>query len=284
MARRWNDIEIVSVDSMQLYREMDIGTGKPSVSDRNEIPHHLLDVADPGDEFSVAEFQTQVARAIEEIERRGRRALLVGGTGLYLRAVVDNFTIPGEFPAVREEIEAEPDTAALHRRLRTLDPAAASRMEPDNRRRVVRALEVTVGSGRPFSSFGPGLGLHPSTRFALAGVWLPRTVVNARIEARFDAMLAGGLLDEVHRLAARPLGLSRTARQALGYRELLAHVEGGTQWDQARADAIRRTRQFARRQRVWFRRDPRLVWHGAPSNPFAVLPALLGDWKVRCQH
>lgn len=284
VARRVAGVELVSVDSMQLYRGMDVGTGKPSPGERREVRHHLLDVADPADDFSVARFQALARRALAEIESRGHRALLVGGTGLYLRAVVDDLAIPGEFPDVRGGLEAEPDTVALHRRLARLDPVAADRMEPTNRRRVVRALEVTVGSGRPFSAFGPGLDAHPPTPFLLAGVWLPRDVMAARIEERFDGMLAAGLVDEVRHLAARPLELSRTARQALGYKELLAHIGGRTGLDDARAEAIRRTRQFARRQRVWFRRDPRIVWHGTATNPFAVLGALLGDWETRCRR
>jgi tRNA dimethylallyltransferase len=277
IARRRPDVELVSVDSMQVYRDMDIGTAKPSPDERAEVPHHLIDLTDPGDDFTVSRFQAAFRRALDAIEGRGHRAVLVGGTGLYLRAVVDRLDIPGRFPHVRDELEAEPDTAALHARLASLDPVAAERMTPTNRRRVVRALEVTLGSGRPFSSFGPGLGAHPPTDIRLVGVWLPREVVARRIEQRFRAMLAAGLADEVRALAARPGGLSRTARQALGYRELLAHVEDGVPLDEATDAAVRRTRAFARRQRVWFRRDPRITWLGAADNPLAVLPALLGD-------
>ena len=148
-----------------------------------------------------------------------------------------------------------------------------------NRRRILRALEVTLGSGRPFSTFGPGIGAYPATRFRLAGLWLPRAAVSGRIGQRFAAMLSAGLIDEVRSLAARPGGLSRTARQALGYREVLGHLEGTTSLDQALADAVKRTRSFARRQRMWWRRDPRITWYGAAENPLAVLPALLGDWR-----
>jgi tRNA dimethylallyltransferase len=267
---------------MSVYRGMDVGTAKLSPAERAEVPCHLLDVADPSEDFSVSRFQAAAAEALAGIEARGRRALLVGGTGLYLRAVVDGLTIPGMWPAVRDRLEKEAATAAgvtaLHGRLAAADPRAAARIEPANRRRIVRALEVTLGSGRPFSSFGPGLGSYPPTRFRFAGVWLPRHVVAARIAARFDAQLAAGFLDEVRALAARPEGLSRTARQALGYREVLDHLAGRTTLDEAAATAVRRTREFARRQRVWFRRDPRIVWFGAAGNPVAVLPALLGHW------
>jgi len=275
----------VSIDSMQVYRGMDVGTAKPTPAEQAEIPHHLIDLADPSEDFTVTRFQAAFAEALAGIEARGHRALLVGGTGLYLRAVVDDLSPPGQWPDVRSQLEAEaaadPDPASLHRRLRELDPVAAGRMEPTNRRRAMRALEVTIGSGRPFSSFGPGLDVHagsgPATRFRMAGIWLPRPVVAARIEARVHAMVAGGLVEEVERLAARPEGLSRTARQALGYKELL----DGLSLDDAVAETIRRTRAFSRRQRMWFRRDPRITWFGAADNPFAVLPSLLGDWG-RC--
>jgi tRNA dimethylallyltransferase len=193
--------------------------------------------------------------------------------------VVDHFTPPGRYPEVRAELEAEPDTVALHRRLHEIDPLAASRMLPSNRRRVVRALEVSLGSGHPFSTFGPGIATFPPTRFRIAGLWLPRGVVGGRIEERFRTMLESGLVGEVGRLAARAGGMSRTARQALGYREVLAHLEEGAPMAAAAADAVRRTKAFARRQRVWWRRDPRITWYGAAENPLAVVPALLGDWK-----
>ena len=276
LARRDPRIELVSVDSMQVYRGMDIGTAKPTPAEQAEVRHHLLDIADPGDEFTVTRFQQAFRVALADVEARGRRALLVGGTGLYLRAVVDDLTIPGRFPEARAEVEAEPDTAALHARLHDLDPAAAARMEPGNRRRIVRALEVTLGSGAPFSSFGPGLEAYPPTPFRLVGVELPTQVVATRIARRYADQLAAGFVDEVRRLAADSQGLSRTARQALGYRELLTHVEEGVTLDEAIDVATTRTRKFARRQRAWFRRDPRIEWLRADDpasliDPLAVL-------------
>ena len=278
VARRLPDVEIVSVDSMQVYRGMDVGTAKPTPAQRAEVPHHLIDLADPDEEFSVARFQRAAREVLAAIERRGHRALLVGGTGLYVRAVVDGLDVPGEWPELRAELEAEADPEVLHRRLAGLDPVAAARTTPTNRRRIVRALEVTVGSGRPFSSFGPGLALHPPSPFRMAGVWLPRQVVSRRIGERVAAMVQAGLADEARALALRPGGLSRTARQALGYRELLDHQAGRWSMEEALDRAVVRTRAFARRQRMWFRRDPRITWYGAADNPFAVLPALLGDW------
>jgi tRNA dimethylallyltransferase len=279
LAAELADVEIVTVDSMQVYRGMDIGTAKPAPAERGGVPHHLLDVADPDEEWTVTRWAVAARAAVADIEARGRRALLVGGTGLYVQALVDGLTPPPPFPTVAAELAAETDTAALHERLARLDPVAAGRIQPTNRRRVLRALEVTLGSGRPFSASGPGLGAYPPTRWRLAGLWGPRARGAARIQARFEAMLDAGFLDEVKALAARPAGLSRTARQALGYRELLAHVEAGADLDAAVDLAVRRTRAFARRQRVWWRRDPRIRWYGAADNPLAVIPALLGEWR-----
>ena len=258
LARRHDDIELVSIDSMQVYRGMDIGTAKPTPAEQAEVRHHLLDLAEPDEDFTVSRFQAAFRVALADIEARDRRAVLVGGTGLYLRAVVDDLTIPGQYPEVWADLDREADTAALYARLDALDPLAASRMDPANRRRVVRALEVCIGSGRPFSSFGPGLDAYPPTPFALVGIDLEHDIVAARIEARYHEQIADGFVAEVERLAMKPL--SRTAAQALGYQELLAYVRGERTLDDALAEAIRRTRRFARRQRSWFRRDPRIQW------------------------
>ncbi|MGH9106554.1 MAG: tRNA (adenosine(37)-N6)-dimethylallyltransferase MiaA [Acidimicrobiales bacterium] len=278
LALRLGDIEIVSADSMQVYRGMDIGTAKLSLPERQGVPHYLLDVADPAEEWDVARFVTGARTAMAEIAGRGHRALFVGGTGLYVHAVVDSFRVPGRWPEVRRQLEEEPETAALYCRLRRLDPVAAALTGPANRRRVLRALEVTLGSGHPFSSYGPGVAAFPPTDWDLAGIWLPRRVVSARVERRFAAMLDNGFVDEVATLAAREEGLSRTARQALGYRELLAHVEKGVPLADAAREAVQRIRRFSRRQRMWWRRDPRVRWFGAPENPLAVLAPLLENW------
>lgn len=288
LARSLGDIEIVSMDSMQVYRGMDIGTATPSVAERDEVPHHLVDVVEPEDEHGVAEHQRLAREAIAAIEARGHRALLVGGTGLYVSAVVDDLVFPGRFPDVAAELAAEDDTAALHRRLVELDPVAADRMEPSNRRRVLRALEVTLGSGRPFSQWGPGLSRYPPTPFVMRGVGLDRTVLDARIAARYRAQVAQGFVEEVRALDARPGELSRTAAQALGYRELLAHLRGELSLEGALAEAITRTRRFARRQERWFRRDPRLAWRrppdDEPENPMALIDALLEDFSGPTRH
>lgn len=281
-------VELVSVDSMAVYRGMDLGTTKPTVAERAEVPYHLVDLVDPDEEFTVTRFQDAARTALTGIAARGHRAVLVGGTGLYLRAVTDDLEFPGRFDEVAADLRSGLDragdegsagrataVAALHDRLAVLDPTAAARIEPGNERRLVRALEVTLGSGRRFSSFGPGLDRYPPTSMALVGLRAEPEETDRRIEARFAAMLEAGLVEEVRRLARRPGGLSRTARQALGYRELLSHVEEGVPLDDAVDQAVRRTRQFARRQWAWFRRDPRIRWVTPDDDPVLVVRALL---------
>ena len=267
LARRDPTWELVSVDSMQVYRGMDIGTAKPTAAERADVPHHLIDLLDPWEDGTVAWFQREANATLAAIEARGRRGLLVGGTALYVQAVVDGLEIPGRFPEARAELDADPDTAGMHRRLATLDPVAAGRMEPGNRRRVVRALEVTLGSGRLFSSYGPGLNAHPETPFRLVGLARASEDLAARIERRYAAQLEAGFLDEARALRDHPQGMSRTAAQALGYKELLEHLEGRSTLDEAVDLAIRRTRRFGRRQRAWFRRDPRITWLDADATP-----------------
>ena len=276
LARARGDCEIVSVDSMCVYREMDIGTSKPDAAARAAVPHHLLDLVDPEEDFTVTRFQATARAALWDIEQRRHHALLVGGTGLYLRAVVDDLSIPSRYPDVAASLEAELDEgraapADLHARLAELDPVGAGRMAPTNRRRVVRALEVTLGAGRPFSQFGPGLEAYPSTGIPQVGLALGPDEVDRRIELRFAAMVESGLVDEVRRLADRPEGISRTARQALGYREVLAHVEDGADLGDCLVEAVQRTRRFARRQASWFRRDPRITWAATPAEATALV-------------
>lgn len=275
---RGEAVEIVTVDSMQVYRGMDIGTAKPTAEERAAVPHHLLDLVDPDAEFSVAEFARAAEEAIDGIEARGASALLVGGTALYLQAVVDRLRVPGRYPEVLADLEADPDTVSLHRRLSELDPLAASRMEPTNRRRVLRALEVTLGSGRPFSSWGPGLGQFPDTPYVLCGLRLPREVLAQRIERRYQDQLDTGFVEEVRRLTDR-FELSRTARQALGYAELLEHLAGRCTLSEAVELAITRTRQFAVRQIRWFRRDPRVAWFDHDGDPRRLAVELDRRWR-----
>ena len=260
VARQRDDVELVTVDSMQVYRGMDIGTAKPTHFEQAEIRHHLLDLCDPDEDYTVARFQRDCLAVLSDIEARGKRAILVGGTGLYLQSITDDLDLPSRFPDVRADIERESDTAVLFARLEQLDPLAASRMEPTNRRRVVRALEVTLGSGQPFSSFGPGLEDYPPAPFPIFGLTMTRDVLDLRIALRYRQQMDTGFLDEVQTLLERPKGLSRTARQALGYAELLAHLEIGLPLDEALETALTRTKRFARRQQRWFGRDPRINW------------------------
>ena len=264
LARRCSDpVEIVSADAMAVYRHMDIGTAKPPPTARAEIPHHLIDVVDPEEEYTVARFADDAAAALAAIGSRGATAIVVGGTGLYVRAVVDEFTVPGQYPEVRAELEAEESVAVLYARLCEADPDAATKMEANNRRRIVRALEVTIGSGRPFSSFGPGVDHYPQTRYRQVGLRLEREELDRRIDARYGLQMDHGFLAEVEALACR--SLSRTASQALGYRELLAHLGGELGLVEALDLARKRTRRFARRQERWFRRDPRITWFEASA-------------------
>ncbi len=257
LARRIGAAQIISADAKAVYRGMDIGTAKPSVEEQAAVPHHLVDVVDPTEDFALGQFQRLVAKAISTIEEAGDLPVIVGGTGLYVQAIVDDFTTPDRFPELAERLEKNPDTAALHAQLLDLDPLAATKMEPTNRRRIIRALEVTLGSGTPFSSFGPGVDAFPPTRFTLIGLEIDRTVMDQRISDRFDAQMTAGFLAEV---ASLPQPLSRTAAASLGYRELLGHLAGRTSETEAVELAKTRTRRFARRQQRWFRRDPRIHW------------------------
>ncbi len=274
--------ELVSVDAMAVYRELDLGTAKPTAAEREAAPWHLIDIVDPSEEFSVAAFQIEARRALSGIDARGRVPLLVGGTGLYHRAVLDDLEIPGRFTEQASELEYRADQpgglAELFGRLCDLDPVAAGRIEPGNRRRIVRALEVTIGAGRPFSSFGPGLVTYRPTNATIIGLEVGRAELDRRLAERFEDQLARGLLAEVRALSSRPGGLSRTARQAIGYRELLGHVEDGVALEQAKTAAVRRLRAFARRQEAWFRRDPRVVWIKAGRDDLCdAVGALVAD-------
>jgi tRNA dimethylallyltransferase len=270
VAEQLGDPELLSIDSMQVYRGMDIGTAKSSLAERARVPHHLLDLVDPSCDFTVAEFQREYRTAVADIARRGKRAILVGGTGLYHRAVIDDLDLPGEWPAIRSGLLAEAEllgSGPLHARLAAIDPVAAARIEPTNTRRIVRALEVCEGSGRPFSSFGPGLDVYPSSPIVQIGLRWDRDVLATRIEQRVHAMIDAGLVDEVSSL--RKTGLSRTAAQALGYKELLAHLDGTQPLAESVDQIVVRTRQFAVRQLRWFQRDPRVRWVDVVHDPVA---------------
>jgi tRNA dimethylallyltransferase len=289
LAAELGDAEIISLDSMQVYREMDIGTAKPSATERAAVVHHLIDVADPCEEWSVRATQDAARTALDDIERRDRRAIFVGGTGLYVRAVVDALDVPGTDAAVRARLHTEAATpdglAAAYARLRRDDPTAAARIVPGNERRIVRALEVIEITGRPFSSFGAGLAEYGRAALdvTMVGLDLPADELRERIARRFAAMRTAGLVDEVRRLAARPAGLSRTASQAIGYKELLAALgadESPDSLDESFVTVVNRTRQFARRQRVWFRRDPRIRWLNPGENSDETVARVLALWHT----
>jgi tRNA dimethylallyltransferase len=258
--------EVALVDSMTVYRGMDVGTAKPSPGERAEVPHHLLDLVDPVEPFSVARFQGLAREALAAIGARGRLALLVGGSGLYYRAVVDDLEFPGTDRAVRGALEAEAAALGpegLHRRLAAFDPEGAAKMEPSNARRTVRALEVAALTGRPFSSFARAWDRYPGDRVRAAGVTVPPAVLRARIEARVRRQLREGLVDEVRGLLDRGFGPFLTASQAIGYLEVAEHLAGRWRLEEVGERMVRRTRALARRQLAWFRRDPRVRWFEA---------------------
>ncbi|GAA4492394.1 tRNA (adenosine(37)-N6)-dimethylallyltransferase MiaA [Actinoallomurus oryzae] len=256
--------EIVNADSMQLYRGMDIGTAKLTEEERRGVPHHLLDIWDVTETASVAEYQRLARRAIVEIHGRGRVPLLVGGSGLYIRAVIDDLDFPGTDPELRARLEAslaEVGPAAMHARLAERDPAAAASILPSNGRRVVRALEVIEMTGRPFSASMPSYdeAKEYATQLGLA---VPRPELDERIALRVDRMWSAGLVEEVRRLEPYGLREGFTASRALGYAQVLRFLAGEWSEERAREETVRSTRRFARRQESWFRRDPRVRWIG----------------------
>ena len=288
-------VELVSMDSMQVYRGMDIGTAKASRAERACVPHHMIDIAEPHEDFSVARFQAEARAAIAEVEARDHRALLVGGTGLYLHAVIDDLTFPGEDLALRASIDeacaTEAGLATAYATLTEADPIAASRMEPGNRRRIVRALEVIELTSRPFSSFGAGIGAAhaPVVPVRIAGLTVDPEWLTPRLDSRIRAMIEVGWIDEVRALLQRPEGWSRTARQAIGYQELAAWIDGGEGAldgsDEASLESVIeaimvRSRQFARRQRAWFRREERITWFAAGSKSPSAAHAVVAWWDA----
>jgi tRNA dimethylallyltransferase len=253
--------EVVNADSMQLYRGMDVGTAKLTTDDRRGVPHHLLDVWDLTRTASVAEYQRVAREAIAEIGARRRVPLLVGGSGLYVRAVLDDLEFPGTDPELRVRLEselAEAGPAVLHARLAERDPAAAASILPSNGRRIVRALEVIEMTGRPFTASMPSY--DDAEDAAQIGLAVPRPELDQRIAVRVHRMWAAGLVDEVRRLEPYGLRDGRTASRALGYAQVLRFLSGEWSEEQAREETVRATRRFARRQESWFRRDPRVRW------------------------
>lgn len=272
--------EIVSVDSTTIYRGMDVGSAKPSREQRARVRHHLVDVADPDEAFTVARYQRLARAAIRDVRARGRRVLLVGGSGLYYRAVVDDLGFPPTDAATRTGLEEEAvaiGSEGLYRRLEALDPVAAGRIEPDNVRRTIRALEVAEVTGRRFSDFAAEWERYPADRVCAAGVDVPRDVLRRRIEERVRVQFARGFVDEVRALRERGLERSPTARQAIGYAEVSRHLAGECSLEEAAALIVKRTKALARRQMAWFRRDPRIRWFTAADDGAAdVLDDVMG--------
>lgn len=270
LAERLGTAEIVNADSMQLYRGMDVGTAKVSAGERRGIRHHLLDVLDVSQPASVAEFQSLARAAIDDCHARGVQPILVGGSSLYVRAVIDRLEFPGTEPAVRARWEAELASAgapALHAVLASRDPAAAAAILPTNGRRIVRALEVIDLTGAPFAATLPGYrSIYPDVR--LIGLEVPRDALDDRIATRVDQMWQTGLLDEVRSL---PIDGTPTASRAIGYQQALASLRGELSEAQAREQTVAATRKFARKQDRMFHQDPRVHWLAFDS------PALLDD-------
>lgn len=256
------DGEIVNTDAMAVYRGMDIGTAKLPQAQRRGVPHHLLDLLDVTEPLTVAEFQGWARAAVVQIRTRGRLPVLVGGSALYTRAVLDRFEFPGTDPVVRRDLEAEladVGPAALHARLAEVDPDAAAAILPDNGRRVVRALEVVRLTGGPFgANLPPHEYADPAT--VQIGVDIDRPTLDARIAERVRAMFDAGFVEEVRRVLAAGLVEGRTARAAIGYRQVAAYLGGETSLDEAVEATMAATRRFSRRQDSWFRKDPRVVW------------------------
>lgn len=261
LARRLGG-EVINADAMQLYRGMDIGTAKMPPEQRRGVPHHLLDVLDVTDTASVAAYQRQARAVIERLLAEGKVPVLAGGSGLYVRAVLDDLRFPGTDPQVRERLAAEADElgpAALHARLARLDPAAANAILPTNTRRIVRALEVIEITGRPFSATMPKPG---PARYdtVLIGIDRDSAELDKRVDQRVDRMFAAGLVDEVRSLAEKGLREGKTASRALGYQQVLAALDTDHDFATAAAATKQATRRFVRRQRSWFRRDQRIHW------------------------
>ena len=264
LAQRLN-AEIVSVDSRQIYRQMDIGTAKPTAEEQRAARHHLIDCVDISRPFSVADYQSLADAAIADIQNKDKRVLLVGGAGLYFRAVVDGlFEGPGADPALRKRLEAEAaqnGVERLHKRLQTYDPESADRIHPNNVVRVIRALEVYELTGTPMSElqqqWPPEKQRYPFIAF---GLTMPRALLYRRIEQRVDVMLANGLIAEVESLLAVGYARDSIALQSFGYRELIAYLDGDCTYQEAISQLKQNTRRFAKRQLTWFRKDTRIEW------------------------
>jgi tRNA dimethylallyltransferase len=269
------NVHIIAADAMQVYRRMDIGTAKPTEDDQTRVVHYCVDVAEPSERYSVARFAEDVAAARKKISKADASELIVGGTGLYVTALVDGLSMPGDYPKIRAQLEANRDTEALYEQLSELDPEAVKKIDPNNRRRMIRALEVCLGSGKTFSSFGEGIGAYPPVDTVQIGIKWRREALRERIALRVHKMIEAGLVDEVRGVLNEPKGISDTARQALGYKEIIEHIERRWTLEEAIDATILRTQQFAVRQERWYRRDPRIQWVEVQNDPIAEVAPLV---------
>lgn len=266
--------EIVNADSMQLYKGMDIGTAKLSVNERNGIPHHLLDILTVEEDASVAQYQALARAAVDEIRSRNKAAIIVGGTGLYIKSIIDEMNFPETDPELRKKLESEAEllgTAELYSRLRLLDPEAAAAIEPANTRRIIRALEVIEVTGQPYSANLPS---DTSLRYPDAlhiGLSMERSSLAPRIEARVHRMWQSGLVAEVDSLIEAGLLRGSTAQRAIGYAQVIAMRNGDISESKAIEETIVATRQYVRRQETWFKRDPRIQWIGEDQPRLAFI-------------
>jgi tRNA dimethylallyltransferase len=263
------DAEIINADSMQLYRGMDIGTAKITMDERKGVPHHLMDLLEVTEDANVAWYQDKARAAITDIHARGKNAIVVGGTGLYIKAILDELNFPDTDPVVRAELELEFATkgiAPLFERLEKLDPAAALAIDRANSRRVIRALEVIKITGKPFTA---NLPREESSRYPYAkqfGLVMDRDALSERISARVDLMWEKGLVQEAEKLVTAGILKGTTAQRALGYAQVIAQIEGRVTEEEAREETKRATRQYARRQETWFSRDERITWISPVQN------------------
>jgi len=268
LARRF-DAELVNADALQVYRGLDRGTAKPDAAARATVPHHLIDILDPREPFSAGEFARRARAAIADIESRGRRAIVVGGSGFYLRALERGLAVlPPVPPEIRDALQARLElegAAALHRELAERDPELAARLPPGDRQRVLRGLEILEATGRPLSQWQRETTPLEGASVVVIGLTLPRSVLYDRIATRAYAMLSDGWLDEIRQLLHDGVPESAPAFQAIGYRQLIRHVQGACTLEQAMADTIQATRRYAKRQETWFRRERVVAWFRSPD-------------------
>jgi tRNA dimethylallyltransferase len=269
--------EIINADSMQIYRGMDIGTAKLTVAEREAIPHHLLDILDVSEDANVASYQ-QIARAkIDELQNTGKNVIIVGGTGLYIKAIIDELNFPDRDIQIRERIDKEAielGAVEMHKRLQLLDPTAAAKIPVNNLRRVVRALEVIELTGAPFTAQLPREDVDHYQDVKQFGLVMDRSTLDQRISQRVDQMWELGFVEEVHRLMELGITNGKTAQAALGYKQIINAIADGSSLELAKEETKRATRQYARRQETWFSRDPRIKWL-APENTQMWLEKIL---------